>query len=376
MGPPDAASAEPGFVPDESWRPDILEGFERRDLPLTADPAEGEPEGPLHGTLVRRGDPGRRSSDRAVLYLHGWNDYFFQTHVAEFFEARGFAFYALDLRRYGRSLREGQYWGYVDSLDDYAEELDAAADIIGASHGSLLLVGHSTGGLVAATWAAARPGRLAGLVLNSPWLDMFGPPVLTAAVKALVGSLSRRKATSVLKLPPGSPVYARTIHASHGGEWDYSLELKSPDPVPIRVGWLRAILRAQAAVTKGLAIDCPVLVATSSTSLFRTRWSERAREADVVLDVARITAAAWHLGDHVTIVRIPGGLHDLALSSERVRRRYFDEIARWLDAYVVEPEEAGEVPPPPVVREADDPVPGVQVASASAPDAARAAAAP
>jgi hypothetical protein len=33
-------------------------------------------------TLVRRipsGEPPRR----AVLYLHGWNDYFFQTHLAD-----------------------------------------------------------------------------------------------------------------------------------------------------------------------------------------------------------------------------------------------------------------------------------------------------
>ena len=41
---------------------------------------------------------------RAVLYLHGFVDYFFQTHLAEFFTERGYDFYALDLRKYGRSL--------------------------------------------------------------------------------------------------------------------------------------------------------------------------------------------------------------------------------------------------------------------------------
>ena len=53
-------------------------------------------------TLVRRrADAPTR---RAVLYLHGFVDYFFQTHLAEFFTDRGFDFYALDLRKYGRSL--------------------------------------------------------------------------------------------------------------------------------------------------------------------------------------------------------------------------------------------------------------------------------
>ena len=40
-----------------------------------------------------------------MLYLHGWNDYFFQTHVADYLTDLGYDFYAVELRRYGRSLR-------------------------------------------------------------------------------------------------------------------------------------------------------------------------------------------------------------------------------------------------------------------------------
>ena len=40
---------------------------------------------------------------KAVLYVHGFCDYFFQTEMAEHFNAQGFDFYALDLRKYGRS---------------------------------------------------------------------------------------------------------------------------------------------------------------------------------------------------------------------------------------------------------------------------------
>ena len=59
-----------------------------------------------------------------MLYLHGWNDYFFQTHVADALTAAGFDFYALDLRRYGRSLRRGQLRGFITDLDDYGQELE------------------------------------------------------------------------------------------------------------------------------------------------------------------------------------------------------------------------------------------------------------
>ena len=41
--------------------------------------------------------------DRAVLYLHGRNDYFFQTHLADAFLSAGYEFYALDLRTCGRA---------------------------------------------------------------------------------------------------------------------------------------------------------------------------------------------------------------------------------------------------------------------------------
>lgn len=41
---------------------------------------------------------------KAILYIHGFNDYFFQGAMANWFNEIGFHFYALDLRREGLSL--------------------------------------------------------------------------------------------------------------------------------------------------------------------------------------------------------------------------------------------------------------------------------
>ena len=58
------------------WMPDVLAGFEQNTLnsPTAAD-------GPLALVLVRR----RCStpSTKAVLYIHGYVDYFFQIHLAD-----------------------------------------------------------------------------------------------------------------------------------------------------------------------------------------------------------------------------------------------------------------------------------------------------
>lgn len=40
------------------------------------------------------------------------------------------------------------------------------------------------------------------------------------------------------------------------------------------------------------------------------------------------------LSTHVTMVRVPGALHDVTLSREPARSRAFEELSRWLRAYV------------------------------------------
>ena len=103
-------------APVGAWGPDLLgPGFEARTLELLPDE---EDDGAV-ATLVRHmpaSDPGALAGTPtrttfALLYLHGWNDYFFQRDLAREISRLGGAFYALDLRRYGRSLREGQMLG-------------------------------------------------------------------------------------------------------------------------------------------------------------------------------------------------------------------------------------------------------------------------
>ena len=119
------------------WQPDVLgEPFEQLTLPLTPD-GEGE----VVATLVRYSPPLRTSTSTAarrptrdVLYVHGWSDYFFQTELARFWHDQGARFYALDLRKYGRSLRPGQTPGFVDDLATYDEDIEAALEAMG--HGA------------------------------------------------------------------------------------------------------------------------------------------------------------------------------------------------------------------------------------------------
>ena len=316
-----------------TWSPDFLGGYETTELALPgAEPAPGEPDDvDLVATLIRKSGP--RMGSRAVLYIHGWNDYFFQAHVADYLTDLGYDFYALELRRYGRSIRPGQLRGFIANLDDYSLELDAAADLIAADHDRLMLMGHSTGGLIAALWAARNADRLEGMILNSPWLDMQGSAIVRTLGAPVIDALGSRAPTSIIRLPDLG-FTARSLHISLGGEWDYDLTLKSRPSPPIRTGWLRAVLLGHQRVAAGLGIGVPILVLASARTEFARRWHEGLRVVDSVLDVEQTAARAVRLGPHVTVVRIPDGLHDLTLSAPRVRERALDEIGRFVEAYV------------------------------------------
>ncbi|WP_435299373.1 alpha/beta hydrolase [Timonella sp. A28] len=280
----------------------------------------------------------REHADRphtAVLYIHGYNDYFFQTHVAQFFEDLGLAFFALDLHGYGRSTTDETTRNDAHSLREYGNELAAATHIIREEYGyeSLLIMGHSTGGLLAALWAHSETGRATvdGLILNSPWFDLnrswFDRTVGTAMLDA-VGNY----VTDYVITNDDSP-YTRMLHTSYGGLWDFNMDWKRERPAPVRTGWLRAIREGQARIAYGLNLTCPILACVSERSVSPYAEPDLTRTSDTVLDVHQITARARQLGDNVEIASIPQGVHDLALSQPKPRDMYFNAIADWLSRH-------------------------------------------
>jgi alpha-beta hydrolase superfamily lysophospholipase len=304
---------------------DVL-GPEYESLRLTF---EDDREGEVVATLVRRAVPGRK----AVLYVHGFVDYFFQRHLADFYVERGYSFYALDLRKYGRSLLPHQTPNYARSMSDYFPEIDEAVRLIREDNDVLLLNGHSAGGLITALWADRVRGKglIDGLFLNSPFLEVNVPPAVRMIVGPLVRAAARVRPTGIF--PTGlSESYVHSIHRDHDGEWDFDLAWKPAKGFPVRLGWLSGIIRAQRRAHAGLDVDVPVLVMASTRSARGRRGD--ITTADAVLNADDIARWSTRIGPHVTCVRIDGGLHDLSLSAEPVRQRFFAELDHWMTAYL------------------------------------------
>jgi alpha-beta hydrolase superfamily lysophospholipase len=278
-----------------------------------------------------------------VLHVHGYNDYVFQAHVAAALADRGYAFYGVDLRRCGRSRRQGEVAHFTTDMAEYRSDLDAAVAVVrAAGHPWVAVQGHSTGGLAAALWAAARPAGTTpagpdALVLDSPWLSLNGGWWRRASQAAVAGVVGRLAPLRPVERGGGGSAYQRQLHVANGGRWEYDLALKPPGGFPVRAGWLRAAVRGQRAVARGLALDVPVLVCTSASYGPNRDDNPDLGRQETVLDLAQTWRLAPRLGPDLTLVRIEGGVHDLSLSADRPREEYLGTVLDWLDAHVGRP---------------------------------------
>lgn len=286
-------------------------------------------------TLVRLPANPDAEPKGAMLYLHGFVDYFFQDHVARHFAEQGWAWYAVDLRRYGRSLRPDDEPWFTTDLTEYYEELDRTVEQIRADgHTRIVLMGHSTGGLISSLWAHDRRDSQPAdaLVLNSPWLDLQQPWIIrTLGTWIIRGVGAVRPMANVPQRLEG--VYAQSIHQSARGEWDFDPAWKPLTAQPVKTGFLAAVRREQARLHKGLFVNVPVLMLHSHKSLLGlTEWDDAAHSADLVLDVEQMKEWLPAIGPDTTAVELSGARHDVMLSIKPVRERALQEVDSWLRA--------------------------------------------
>ncbi len=291
------------------------------------------PDRPDVAVLVHESDAAElvARSDTAALYLPGFQDTFFHVEQAAAWRGSDIPLVALEFRRSGRALRDPRSRDDIRDLYVREEELAAALDyihnVLGAT--KVILIGHSTGGLQAALWAGDHPGSVDAVILNSPWFDHNGPGYEKGPVTRIVDRIGLhfpRLRISTLK-----PGYAQNLHADFGGEWTFNPLHKPVSKVPVHAGFWRTIRRAQNRIARGkVRIHEPLLVAHSKQSgSFKHPTTEQLLSADCVLDVEDMKRLARILSPEATLLEIPGGRHDLALSERPARDIYTKESITW-----------------------------------------------
>lgn len=221
--------------------------------------------GKVRSTVIRK--LATAPSHKAILYVHGFSDYFLQKEMAQMFVDHGYNFYAIDLRKYGRSLLEGQRLFQVRDLHEYFPDIDSAVEIISADGTeSIALLGHSTGGLTTSLYMSEKPSPLIkALMLNSPFLDWNMPTFQKKVIIPIASSFGRVFPNVKIHQEPDAG-YANTLSAHHQGEWLYRDDWK-PDVLPDPdLGWIRAIYQGQKQLRRQ-SVKVPVLLMHSSCSV-------------------------------------------------------------------------------------------------------------
>ncbi len=267
---------------------------------------------------------------KSVLYLHGYIDYFFHPHLGQAFNANDFDFYALDLRKYGRSLLKHQHPNYCKSIEEYFEEISIAIREIKNNSSSVYILAHSTGGLIASSYMNTGKERelIDGLILNSPFLDLNQPKlkkfftILTSKIVSKVSNYAKVEGAL-------SPVYAESVHKDYYGEWDFNLNWKPIKGFPTYFKWLLAITNAQKKLQQS-NITVPVLIMHSSGSVDMRKYSDKAMSNDIVLNVEDIKRVGRVLGENISLLEIENAQHDIFLSPKAVREVGFEKMFSWL----------------------------------------------
>lgn len=315
-----------GIPSARTWQPDSLAGYEY--------------------TRIERADGGRCTvirqqatcgNGRGVLYVHGYNDYFFQKEEGDTFVDSCYSFYAVDLHGYGRSILPGERPYQTHSISDYYADIDSALSIMKEDGvDRIALMGHSTGGLITASYMTFAPSpSIDALILNSPFLEFNMNGFMRGFMVPVMGCIGAH--FPGIAIPQADDTaYGESCSADFHGEWRYNYAWKTLHPRSITTGWLHMIKSAQTSLRKNPErILVPILLMHSDNSVTGSVWTPAHQQGDAVLKVSDIEKYGRCLGPCETELTVHGGMHDLFLSAPDVRKALYAAVFKWLETKTV-----------------------------------------
>lgn len=299
-------------------------------------PMNNDYQGKVVTTLIESRN-NKVSNTASVLYIHGFCDYFFQMHVMNYFTDHGINFYAIDLRKCGRSLLSHQSPNYCKNLREYFPDIDYGINWIFKQNpeSKLFLLGHSTGGLLATYYAKFgifRP-KITGLILNSPFFDFNLPFYIKPFIESIA---NKRYAKDPYGHMQGLPsLYGQSLHKDYQGQWDYNLNYKPIVPFQSYYAWILAVLKAQRVIVEKPDLgETPILIFHSSQSSNPRKYTKQTNCSDVVLEVKDMIKVGSKLADNVSFYSIENALHDVFLSEQEPRNSALKRCVDFIKALI------------------------------------------
>ncbi len=247
-------------------------------------------------------------TESVVALLHGYGEHAARyAHVTDALAEHAIASIAIDLRGHGRA--DGQR-GHCERFSDYLDDATELAHVVAERGLPSFVLGHSFGGLVAASFVLAQAGAWRGLVLSSP---LFGLALDVPRFKRLAGRVASR-ILPALALPTG----IRGADLTHDVE---RVRAFDEDPLNNRKATARWFTETQAAEERAIerapSLQLPIYVVTGTDD--RVARVERAR---TFFDAAGSRDKTW--------VSLDGLFHEVL--NEPEWSKIVEGIADWIAA--------------------------------------------
>ena len=256
----------------------------------------------------------------AILFVHGFNDYFFNYKLILEFLSFGYDVYAITLRRYGSTIKkDDDKLFYTNDLNEYIEDIDNCfPKILEGNYKNIFLVGHSTGGLTSTLYChnGKYKDKIKGLILNSPFFDLNDSALMEFILKYIIYYIGVIYPT--FKLASSNDDYYNTTNEETLKRFYFNPKYKLRGSSSIYAGWIKTIVYNQSLIqNKKINLKIPILVLYSD----KTIPIDKMEKGDNILDVKEINKYSDFIGKNVTEYSIKNATHDVFVSEEEPREK-------------------------------------------------------
>ena len=258
----------------------------------------------------------------AILFVHGFNDYFFNykliIDLLLYFDV-----YAITLRRYGSTIKkDDEKLFYTNDLNEYIEDIDnCIPKILEGNYKNIFLVGHSTGGLTSTLYChkGKYKDKIKGLILNSPFFDLNHSSLMEFFLKYIIYYIGIIYPT--FKLASSNDDYYNTTNEETLKRFYFNPKYKLRGISSIYAGWIKTIVYNQSLIqNKKINLKIPILVLYSD----KTISLDKMEKGDNILNVKEINKYSDFIGSNVTEYSIKDATHDVFTSEEEPRNKAID----------------------------------------------------
>ena len=268
------------------------------------------------------------NNNNALIWIHGYNDYYYNLYIGEKFIKKGFDIYAVKLRRYQQNNHNKIF--YCDNLNEYIQDIDNIfPKILEKKYNKIILYGHSMGGLVSSIYCkdGKYKDKITHLVLNSPFFDFkvsFFEKILLYYIIYYLGYFFPNLIIRSIDLNTENYL-TKNIKKRFYINNKYKLDVLSP----VYASWIKTIIDYQNRIKyKNLSLNIPILVLFCTKS---TIFTNSDQTGDDTLEVDHIDKYSNNLGSNIKKYKFENAIHDIFSSSLNTINDAFEITLNWIN---------------------------------------------